>query len=152
MPHVQLSVHTWNQLRMIMNEKLLNTQTNSQGGFKGINSVMGFKKQTNMENTNRSTLYPPFQDFSTQKSDATFNKVRECFCVFFRAGWETGIGAEARRRPFYGFQLQKASFVTQWETTTSHHLQVAFHPKISQRLVKQDEWLVSCGKPLWLAD
>lgn len=46
MPHFQLSVQTWNQLRMIMNEKVLTHKPTHRVALrdKGINSVMGFKK------------------------------------------------------------------------------------------------------------
>lgn len=46
-PHVELSVHTWNQLRMIMNEKLLTHKPTHRVALrdKGINSVMGLQKQ-----------------------------------------------------------------------------------------------------------
>lgn len=39
--------------------KIINTHTNSQGGFKGMNSVTGFLKK-NMEKTNLSTHLPFF--------------------------------------------------------------------------------------------
>lgn len=34
-PHVELSVHTWNQLRMIMNEKLLTHKPTDRVALRG---------------------------------------------------------------------------------------------------------------------
>lgn len=69
-PHVQLSVHTWNQLRMIMNEKSsTRTPTHRE---EGIDSVMGFKKNT------QHGEHKPIRSLLTLKSDGG---VRECFCV-----------------------------------------------------------------------
>lgn len=81
-----------------------------------------------MENTNWSTLYLPFQEFVfTQKSDATLTSSWMFLCVFWASRRDGDwCGSEPKGRRGAVFQLQKASFVTQWETTSSRRWKSSF--------------------------
>lgn len=93
------SVHTWNQLRMIMNEKLLTHKPTHRGWLRGIKGsiVWWVLKKNNMENTNTISALSEF--FFTQKSDATLTSSWVFLCVFWTS-WDSGIGGGAVKAPW----------------------------------------------------
>lgn len=111
--------------------EIINTQTNSQGGFKGINSVMGLKKNKHGEHKLIITTSALLRVLFHTSIWCDFDKFVNVFCVFSEPAERWGLVRKraertTRRRPFCIFQLQKASFVAQWEATTSHRWKSPF--------------------------
>lgn len=164
MPNVQLSVHTWNQMRMIMNKKLLTHKPTHRVALRdeGINSVMGFKKKKrHREHKLLNTIFCPFQSFHTEIwCDC---QADECFCVvFYQSQPRDGDGCGSRKRwrstGLSGFPVTKSFFshdqqLSAVATVTYQKPAVtssfSFPPVTSKR--RRDRWVLDLDK-LWLMD
>lgn len=111
------SVHTWNQLRMIMNEKLLTHKPTHRVASrdKGINSVMGFKKKQHGEHKHYICPFRVLFHTEIWCDVDEFVSVFVCFLNQLRLGdWRRcSKGTVTRCRPFcssacHVFQLQKS--------------------------------------------